>query len=895
MRKLISLTIILTVGVSFVFSAAKNASGKVTKLSTKRMFKLEPMNDFQSSSISTPAQPRTVNNRDGYTAIQVDESKNGYGLYAGSTKPLYLNPEAGLFFVYRQWAGDAGVSGNIGASLCVECRDAEDFDTESSWTTYTNINGAFEIGRYPSALGNEDYPYAFWNEYTGDGVTSYGGRPYYAYDEFGWDGGSFSAPYDIDLAWNEAKDLWVGSPTHDVDANGNDIFNVAYADWTRSDCYVFHSEAYEDGYIAFQTEVKFINETAHLVGGDDEGSYTSQPVLSNMVPVGNEGIGYGAVSAYFSGADTDASVVAGENTHTIIFKQTTDYGASWGPSGLNAGNAYYYIPQSVYEHMMSSGAFPTSWTDPDGCPDSEDLTWSKLFATYDFDIKTDANGDPHIVAGILPSDGDYIYPSQVAENGFWHFTIDKTYLANPGDPQTATGWNYSFVASLSDSWGWNDSGGNSLWQITYPSISISTENPNVMYVVSSKVTEGEFFDPDGDPCTVDQEYDYWTMDNYVMKSTDNGATWWCPWNATNTTWEDAGSDGIPNTNDIDGSEGDGINQSESKENYYDETFAHVASDADDNGTYLAYQMPDFEYGSTTGDLGFADMKQQVYVAYAELTSEPDCSDDGGCGASAGDPNGDGQMNILDIVGIANYILDSSSPLTYVCAADYNGDVTINILDIVGIANCILDPNCGIGNARVVVSGKSTDATFASISRDGKSVNLSANGDIGAVQLTLRHAIDGFSIDLTSNALVAEYNTVGKKTELIIVMPKNSDQELFVAEGDFVITEAFVANSVDYIDVSIADQYAIMSNYPNPFNPQTTVSYELYSDSSIEIAVFNLLGQKVSTLVDGFAEAGSYTSVWNGQDALGKESASGVYILKLTTENQVISNKITLLR
>ena len=155
--------------------------------------------------------------------------------------------------------------------------------------------------------------------------------------------------------------------------------------------------------------------------------------------------------------------------------------------------------------------------------------------------------------------------------------------------------------------------------------------------------------------------------------------------------------------------------------------------------------------------------------------------------------------------------------------------------------------------------------------------------------------DGFSIDLTDDALVAEYNTVGKKTELIIVLPANSDQELFVAEGDFSITEAFVANSANYVDVSIVDQYAIMSSYPNPFNPQTTISYELYSDSNIELAIFNLLGQKVATLVNEFTEAGSYSSVWNGQDALGREAASGVYILKLTTENEVISNKITLLR
>ena len=127
------------------------------------------------------------------------------------------------------------------------------------------------------------------------------------------------------------------------------------------------------------------------------------------------------------------------------------------------------------------------------------------------------------------------------------------------------------------------------------------------------------------------------------------------------------------------------------------------------------------------------------------------------------------------------------------------------------------------------------------------------------------------------------------------MPENSDQQLFVAEGDFIITEALVANSANFVDVSIVSQYAIMSSYPNPFNPQTTISYELYSDSNVEVAIFNLLGQKIATVVNEFAEAGSYSSIWNGQDALGREAASGVYVLKLTTDNEVISNKITLLR
>ena len=64
-------------------------------------------------------------------------------------------------------------------------------------------------------------------------------------------------------------------------------------------------------------------------------------------------------------------------------------------------------------------------------------------------------------------------------------------------------------------------------------------------------------------------------------------------------------------------------------------------------------------------------------------------DDSGCGADLGDVTGDGNINILDLVQIANYILNVSTP-AYACAADFTGDGNVNILDLVQIANFILD-------------------------------------------------------------------------------------------------------------------------------------------------------------------------------------------------------------
>lgn len=73
---------------------------------------------------------------------------------------------------------------------------------------------------------------------------------------------------------------------------------------------------------------------------------------------------------------------------------------------------------------------------------------------------------------------------------------------------------------------------------------------------------------------------------------------------------------------------------------------------------------------------------------------------------------------------------------------------------------------------------------------------------------------------------------------------------------------------------------IMYNYPNPFNPTTTISYNLAEDNNIELSIFNLKGQKVKQLVNGFFPAGQHSVVWNGTDQNNKPVSSGIYLYKL---------------
>ena len=71
------------------------------------------------------------------------------------------------------------------------------------------------------------------------------------------------------------------------------------------------------------------------------------------------------------------------------------------------------------------------------------------------------------------------------------------------------------------------------------------------------------------------------------------------------------------------------------------------------------------------------------------------------------------------------------------------------------------------------------------------------------------------------------------------------------------------------------------NYPNPFNPSTIIPYQLAASSQVRLEVFNLLGQRIATLVDGERPAGFHTATWHATDAAGRAVGAGVYIYRMT--------------
>ena len=88
---------------------------------------------------------------------------------------------------------------------------------------------------------------------------------------------------------------------------------------------------------------------------------------------------------------------------------------------------------------------------------------------------------------------------------------------------------------------------------------------------------------------------------------------------------------------------------------------------------------------------------------------------------------------------------------------------------------------------------------------------------------------------------------------------------------------------------------LLGNYPNPFNPSTTIRYALSEDARISVRVYNMLGQEVVTLFDGFQKAGDQSATWNGTNKEGETVASGLYIYRIQADNMVLTDKVLFLK
>jgi hypothetical protein len=92
-----------------------------------------------------------------------------------------------------------------------------------------------------------------------------------------------------------------------------------------------------------------------------------------------------------------------------------------------------------------------------------------------------------------------------------------------------------------------------------------------------------------------------------------------------------------------------------------------------------------------------------------------------------------------------------------------------------------------------------------------------------------------------------------------------------------------------------DRFALNQNHPNPFNPTTNISFNLPTASEVNLDVFNISGQRVTTLAKGMIEAGEHSVEWDGRDINGQVVSSGIYFYRITANDFSATKKMILLK
>ncbi len=148
----------------------------------------------------------------------------------------------------------------------------------------------------------------------------------------------------------------------------------------------------------------------------------------------------------------------------------------------------------------------------------------------------------------------------------------------------------------------------------------------------------------------------------------------------------------------------------------------------------------------------------------------------------------------------------------------------------------------------------------------------------------------------------ESATVDIEVQLVELQLVNT---AIVSSGEF---DAYPVNNADsvftYVECSgipVADDESphpalgMSKNYPNPFNPQTYISFSVESSRQVRVAVYDLSGRRIASLAEGEFPAGTHTIAWDGTDSSGRSVASGTYLMKMETPGYVKSEKVMLVR
>ncbi len=305
----------------------------------------------------------------------------------------------------------------------------------------------------------------------------------------------------------------------------------------------------------------------------------------------------------------------------------------------------------------------------------------------------------------------------------------------------------------------------------------------------------------------------------------------------------------------------------------------------------------------------------------------------------GDVNLDKQINVADLVNVVAYIIGNYGlPVRNFATADVVIDDIVNVVDLIGIVNLIFGRPIQKGSINNEGTGEPAkieiehDDLFA-----GQLTKLNVKGEfpenIAGVQLQIDYNPNAVSFtrpELTSESgnFILGYDNDGegrlkvllytqKPWELanqikagissVLNLPAQIKQDILADdEANIRITQAYLSSpdarkiDLEGLDPVLPATFNLYQNYPNPFNPTTKIDFdishgEIKGVSNVKLDVFNVLGQKVKTLLDQPLGPGTYTVEWDGKNESGSTVATGIYLYRLKVGDKQQSKKMVLLK
>ncbi len=267
----------------------------------------------------------------------------------------------------------------------------------------------------------------------------------------------------------------------------------------------------------------------------------------------------------------------------------------------------------------------------------------------------------------------------------------------------------------------------------------------------------------------------------------------------------------------------------------------------------------------------------------------ECDD---CSNMPGDPNDDMIIDVLDIVTVVNIILNNGVYTDcQVADANFNsdsnsqGEALVNVQDIILIINAILGNRLYSdidGNSNLHLISQGDDLIIA----------VDSDIDISGMQLSF-YSDNILNIRLNDNSSdVYTASNVHEGVQYFVGFsmennPFDKDLEITIEGGYYlgvddmnIILSSTSGQSVD-VDWNSPElkSFSIDKMFPNPFNPSTEINYTVEHDGYLNIVVYNLLGQQVAELYNGYQELGPHKVLWNAENI-----SSGVYYVNITHEN-----------